>query len=90
MTLKWCSQSAGWPTDPALAGGRSRINAYHGDLSACLLLDGRLMAAAKEKRFRCIKHWAGFLDDAKHIKFAPCPSKLYLAMGLGEPSWITK
>jgi len=36
------------------------LNAYHGDSSACLLKDGRLIAAAEEERFRRIKHWAGF------------------------------
>ena len=36
------------------------INAYHGDSSACLLREGRLVAAAEEERFRRIKHWAGF------------------------------
>jgi len=35
------------------------INAYHGDSAACLLIDGRLIAAAEEERFRRIKHWAG-------------------------------
>ncbi len=36
------------------------INAFHGDSSACLLCDGKLIAAAEEERFRRIKHWAGF------------------------------
>lgn len=36
------------------------INAYHGDSSACLVKDGKLIAAAEEERFRRIKHWAGF------------------------------
>src|SRR5919202_755409 len=36
------------------------INAYHGDVSAALLEDGRLIAAVEEERFRRIKHWAGF------------------------------
>jgi len=36
------------------------LNAYHGDSSACILLDGQLVAAAEEERFRRIKHWAGF------------------------------
>ncbi|MFZ3072935.1 MAG: carbamoyltransferase N-terminal domain-containing protein, partial [Thermodesulfobacteriota bacterium] len=40
------------------------INAYHGDASACLLKDGRLIAAAEEERFRRIKHWAGFPSEA--------------------------
>ena len=40
------------------------INAFHGDASACLLRDGRLVAAAEEERFRRIKHWAGFPREA--------------------------
>jgi len=36
------------------------INAYHGDSSACLISDGKLVAAAEEERFNRIKHWAGF------------------------------
>ena len=40
------------------------INAYHGDASACLLVDGALVAAAEEERFRRIKHWAGFPAEA--------------------------
>ena len=36
------------------------INAYHGDSSACLLVDGKLRSAVEEERFRRIKHWAGF------------------------------
>jgi len=36
------------------------VNAYHGDSSACILLDGKLVAAVEEERFRRIKHWAGF------------------------------
>jgi carbamoyltransferase len=40
------------------------LNAYHGDASACLLRDGRIIAAAEEERFRRIKHWAGFPSEA--------------------------
>lgn len=36
------------------------INAYHGDASASLVIDGQLVAAAEEERFNRIKHWAGF------------------------------
>lgn len=35
------------------------LNAYHGDSSACIVVDGRLIAAAEEERFRRVKHWAG-------------------------------
>jgi carbamoyltransferase len=40
------------------------LNAYHADSSACLLVNGRLVAAAEEERFRRIKHWAGFPSQA--------------------------
>ena len=36
------------------------LNAYHGDSSACIVIDGKLIAAAEEERFTRIKHWAGF------------------------------
>ncbi|MCB1226113.1 MAG: carbamoyltransferase [Verrucomicrobiales bacterium] len=35
------------------------INAYHGDSSAAVVRDGKLVAAVEEERFRRIKHWAG-------------------------------
>jgi carbamoyltransferase len=40
------------------------INAYHADAAACLMVDGCLVAAAEEERFRRIKHWAGFPSEA--------------------------
>src|SRR5205085_10986964 len=40
------------------------LNAYHGDSAACLFLDGKLIAAAEEERFRRIKHWAGLPTNA--------------------------
>ena len=40
------------------------LNAFHGDASACIVRDGRLVAAAEEERFRRIKHWAGFPSEA--------------------------
>jgi carbamoyltransferase len=36
------------------------VNAYHGDASAALLVDGELIAAAEEERFNRVKHYAGF------------------------------
>jgi carbamoyltransferase len=35
------------------------LNAYHGDSSACIVVDGKLIAAVEEERFTRIKHWAG-------------------------------
>src|SRR5260370_41912687 len=40
------------------------LNAYRGDSAACLVIDGRLVAAAEEERFRRIKHWAGLPTQA--------------------------
>lgn len=50
------------------------INAYHADASACLVIDGQLVAAAEEERFRRVKHWAGFPRDA--IKYCLREAKL--------------
>jgi carbamoyltransferase len=36
------------------------LNAYHGDVSAVLVRDGKLVAAVEEERFRRIKHVTGF------------------------------
>jgi carbamoyltransferase len=36
------------------------INAYHADSSAAIFVDGKLIAAIEEERFRRVKHWAGF------------------------------
>ena len=40
------------------------INAYHGDSSACLVIDGKLVNAIEEERIRRIKHWAGLPSEA--------------------------
>ncbi|MHB8246198.1 MAG: carbamoyltransferase family protein [Acidimicrobiales bacterium] len=40
------------------------INAYHGDASAAVLVDGEVVAAVEEERFTRIKHQAGFPDQA--------------------------
>ncbi len=40
------------------------INAFHGDSSAALLKDGKIIAAAEEERFVRKKHWAGFPKEA--------------------------
>lgn len=43
------------------------INAYHGDSSAAIVKDGKLIAAIEEERLNRIKHWAGLPVQA--IKF---------------------
>lgn len=40
------------------------LNAYHGDSSACIIADGKLLAAVEEERFTRIKHWAGFPTES--------------------------
>ena len=50
------------------------LNAFHGDSSACLFVDGKMVAAAEEERFRRIKHWAGFPSMA--VEFCLQQSKL--------------
>ena len=40
------------------------INAYHGDASAALLIDGELVAAVEEERFTRVKHDTAFPHEA--------------------------
>ena len=40
------------------------INAYHADSSAAIFVDGKMIAAIEEERFRRVKHWAGFPELA--------------------------
>jgi carbamoyltransferase len=40
------------------------LNAFHGDSSACLLQDGKLIAAVEEERLNRVKHWSGFPIEA--------------------------
>src|SRR5712671_2611234 len=53
------------------------INAYHGDSAACILRDGRLIAAVEEERFRRIKHWAGLPTEA--IKYCLEEASVHLS-----------
>ncbi|MCK4859032.1 MAG: carbamoyltransferase [Candidatus Omnitrophica bacterium] len=59
------------------------INAYHGDSSAAIVVDGKLIAAIEEERIRRIKHWAGFPSEA--IKW--CLS--YADIGIKDVDYIT-
>ncbi|MFO1486260.1 MAG: carbamoyltransferase C-terminal domain-containing protein [Verrucomicrobiaceae bacterium] len=40
------------------------LNAFHGDSAAALVIDGKLVCAAEEERFRRIKHWSGLPTEA--------------------------
>lgn len=53
------------------------LNAYHGDSSAALIVNGQLVAAAEEERFRRIKHWAGFPSES--IKYCLEEAELTLS-----------
>lgn len=52
------------------------LNAYHGDSSAALVIDGKLAAAAEEERFRRIKHWSGLPTEAMKWCLADAGLKL--------------
>jgi len=40
------------------------LNLYHADSSACLLINGKIIAASEEERFTRIKHMAGFPSNS--------------------------
>lgn len=52
------------------------INAFHGDASAALLVDGELVAAAEEERFTRVKHAAGFPAHAVRFCLAHVGARL--------------
>lgn len=70
------------------------INAYHGDSSACLLKDGKIVNAIEEERIRRIKHWAGFPSEA--IKFCLSDAGItikdvdYITIGRNPSAHLTK
>ncbi len=53
------------------------LNAYHGDSAACLLKDGKVVAAVEEERLLRIKHWAGFPEQA--IRYCLAEAKVSLS-----------
>ena len=40
------------------------INAFHGDSSACIVKDGKILCAIEEERINRIKHWAGLPKES--------------------------
>ena len=52
------------------------LNAYHGDASAAILVDGRLVAAVEEERFTRVKHTAGFPAQAVRYCLAAAGARL--------------
>ena len=87
-----CYNAPGRAVAPDLMGSTTYIlgiNAYHGDASAVLLADGRIVAAVEEERFNRVKHSAGFpsesirfcleragirISDVAHIAIARVPT----------------
>ena len=53
------------------------LNAYHGDSSAALVVDGQLVAAVEEERFNRVKHWAGF--PAESIRYCLAAGAIQVA-----------
>src|SRR2546429_3658865 len=53
------------------------INAYHGNASAAIVCDGRLVAAVEEERFNRVKYAAGF--PAQAIRYCLKKAGLTLA-----------
>src|SRR6266849_4929855 len=53
------------------------INAYHGNASAALVSDGRLIAAVEEERFNRVKYAAGF--PAQAVRYCLAEAGITLA-----------
>ena len=51
------------------------LNAFHPDSAAAIVVNGEVVAAAEEERFRRVKHWAGFPSEAIRfcLEFANVP-----------------
>lgn len=65
------------------------LNAYHADSSAAIFVNGELLVATEEERFRRVKHWAGFPSEAIRfcLKEANCSLEDITAITIGrDPS----
>ena len=65
------------------------LNAYHADSSAAIFVNGELLVATEEERYRRIKHWAGFPTEAIKfcLKAAGCALEDVTAITIGrDPS----
>ena len=73
------------------------LNAYHGDSSAALIIDGKLVYAIEEERIRRQKHWAGLpvksieralafsgidIDEVDYIAVSRNPTRRIIKKGL--------
>jgi carbamoyltransferase len=65
------------------------INAYHADSSAAIFVDGVMIAAIEEERFRRVKHWAGFpsMSVAFCLKEAGVSLKEVDHIAIGRDPW---
>lgn len=65
------------------------INAYHADSSAAIFVDGVMIAAIEEERFRRVKHWAGFpsMSVAFCLKEAGVRLKDVDHIAIGRDPW---
>ena len=59
------------------------LNINHADSSACIIVDGKIVAAIEEERFVRIKHYSGFPFNS--IKFCLETSSL----NLNEVNFVT-
>ena len=48
------------------------INTYHADSSACIIVDGKLIAAIEEERINRKKHFSGYPIESIKRMFANC------------------
>ena len=75
------------------------INAYHGDASAALVVDGQLVAAVEEERFTRVKHDTALPPPGdpllpgrsrhqprRHRPLRACPATLERTSGSGSPT----
>lgn len=62
------------------------LNAYHADSSAAIFVNGELLVATEEERFRRVKHWAGFPSEAIRfcLKEANCSLEDVTAITIGR------
>jgi carbamoyltransferase len=59
------------------------LSAFHADASAAAVVDGRMVAGVEEERFRRVKHWAGFPEEALRFCLAEAGG------GIGDMGAIT-
>ena len=53
------------------------INANHADSSACIIVDGKLVAAIEEERLNRIKHFSGYPILSIQRMYKNCKCQIY-------------